>query len=195
MYLKKNLAFFRSGFSLIDKKRSILIKELMLLIDRAVDIGKQIGTAYRVAYLELQKANISLGICEELSMAVPRENSVELSSHGVMGVEIPILSMENNKNNAYRLPPFGLYNTNSYLDKAFFSFSNLKQLTVRFAEIENSIFRLAHAIKQAGKRTGVLKNSIIPEFEKTLKNILGTLEERDLEEFIRLKIIKVNNNK
>ena len=65
-----------------------------------------------------------------------------------------------------------------------------KYLTVELAEIENSVFRLAVAIKQTQKRANALKNIMIPKFEADVKFITDALDEKDREEFSRLKVIK-----
>ena len=58
------------------------------------------------------------------------------------------------------------------------------------AEIENSIYRLAQAIKKAQKRANALKNIVIPGFDETIRVITEALEEKEREEFVRLKVIK-----
>ena len=55
---KNSLALARQGFELMDKKRNILIRELMELIDQATDIQSEINETFSSAYLALQKANI-----------------------------------------------------------------------------------------------------------------------------------------
>jgi len=57
------------------------------------------------------------------------------------------------------------------------------------AEIENSVYRLANAIKKTQRRANALKNIIIPKFEYTVKFITEALEEKDREDFSRLKVI------
>ena len=44
---KNSLALARQGYGLMDKKRNILIRELMGLIDEAKEIQKQIDTTFR----------------------------------------------------------------------------------------------------------------------------------------------------
>jgi V/A-type H+-transporting ATPase subunit D len=75
------------------------------------------------------------------------------------------------------------------LDEAFISFYHVKQLTAVLAEIENSVYRLANAIKKTQKRANALKNIIIPKFDETVKFITDALEEKDREDFSRLKVI------
>lgn len=186
---KKSLMLAKVGFELLDRKRNILIREMMALIDRAERIQTSIDTIYSKAYLALQKANIALGICDELSSTVPIENSLKLSYRSVMGVEIPILSIHIDD---AKLVPFGLHETNSDLDKAYLCFIEVKKMTTELAEVENSVYLLANAIKKTQKRANALKNIMIPKFDKTVKVITDALEEKEREEFSRLKVIKKN---
>ena len=66
MTTKKSLELAKVGFDLLDRKRNILIREMMTLIDRAAEIQDKIDITYSRAYQALQKANTTLGICEEL---------------------------------------------------------------------------------------------------------------------------------
>lgn len=184
---KKSLSLAKVGFELLDRKRNILIREMMALIDRAAEIQDKIDSTYSRAYLALQKANTTLGICEEIANAVPEEDSLALSYRSVMGVEIPIVSINSDEGASL---PYGLVNSNSMLDEAYLRFVEVKKLTADLAEIENSVYRLADAIKKTQKRANALKNIMIPRFEFAVKFITDALEEKDREEFSRLKVIK-----
>ena len=74
---KKSLELSRTGFELLDRKRNILIREMMALIDRANAIQGKIDQTYEDAYAALQRANITLGICGELSQTVPLDDGFE----------------------------------------------------------------------------------------------------------------------
>ena len=77
-----------------------------------------------------------------------------------MGVEIPHVEIDTE-------PPkihYGFSATNSQLDIAYISFDKAKHLTVVLSELENSVYRLANAIKKTQRRANALKNIIIPRF-------------------------------
>ena len=59
---KNSLALAQQGYDLMDKKRNILIRELMDLIDEARDIQDEIDSTFTYAYQCLQRANIEHGI-------------------------------------------------------------------------------------------------------------------------------------
>ena len=161
----------------------------MGLIDRANAIQGKIDSTYEEAYRALQRANITLGICGELAQTVPQEENLHVAYRSVMGVEIPMVSLSK----TYYPIPFGLHS--SALDKAYNKFNEVKELTAELAEVENSVYRLADAIKKTQKRANALKNIMIPRFEETVKFITDALEEKDREEFSRLKVIKKQKSK
>ena len=100
MNSKKSLELSRLGYELLDKKRNILIRELMSLIEKSKSIQGKIDKAYDEAYRALETANITLGFCDEISRSVEEEDSLTLSYRSVMGVEIPIVAIEE-KNELY----------------------------------------------------------------------------------------------
>lgn len=190
MNMKKSLALAVTGYDLLDRKRNILIREMMTLIDHANAIQAKIDSAYEEAYFALQTANISNGFCDDISKAVPIEDGLTLNFRSVMGVEIPILTMAESERCNYL--HYGVRTTDSAVDKVYILFTRVKELTVELAEIENSVYRLADAIKKTQKRANALKNIMIPRFEDTVKFISDALDEKEREEFTRQKVIKRN---
>lgn len=138
MAAKKSLTLAQTGYSLLDRKRNILIRETMGLIDSAKDIQQQIDQSFSEAYKALENANVTLGLCDDLATAIPVENGLSISSRSVMGVEIPTVTLTPSSpmKNYY-----GFYSTNSLLDEAYFKFDRVKKLTARLLEIENSVYR------------------------------------------------------
>lgn len=185
---KNSLALARQGYVLMDKKRNILIRELMALIDQAKDIQSEIDSTFTEAYKALQKANIQLGISyvQEISSSVPVENGIKIKSRSIMGTEIPLVQYEP----APVSPTYAYYNTRESLDEARLKFQKVKELTIKLSMVENSAYRLANNIKKTQKRANALKNITIPTYEELTRNITNALEEKEREEFTRLKVIK-----
>ena len=68
---KKNMELAKLGFDLLDRKRNVLMREMMKLIDVAAGMQKEIGDTFQRAYRALQNANITLGIDQSLDSVVP----------------------------------------------------------------------------------------------------------------------------
>lgn len=185
---KATLGLSNQGYDLLDRKRSILIREMMSLIEDAKIIQDKIDVTYKTAYKQLQNANIALGIRDigQIGYAIPEEDSLDINYRHVMGVEIPMIKYEEKE----LKPQFGFTRTSIALDDACEKFRKVKVLTIQLAEIENAIYRLAINIKRTQKRANALKNILIPRYNLLTKNIADALEEKDREEFTRLKMIK-----
>ncbi|MFZ2539914.1 MAG: V-type ATP synthase subunit D, partial [Oscillospiraceae bacterium] len=70
---KKALNLARLGYDLLDRKRSILIREMMTLLEKAKSLRGEIEATYKAAYFALQRANITLGLCEEIGKSTSIE--------------------------------------------------------------------------------------------------------------------------
>lgn len=190
---KNTLKLSKTGYELLDKKRNILIREMMTLIDTAKSLQSRIEATYSAAYTALRNANMEIGIetVQSIAYGVEEENSVEVKFRSVMGVEIPVVTMKKER----KIPVYGFINTTMSLDEARQKFIEVKELTKVLAQVENSVYCLAVSIKKTQKRANALKNIMIPRYEEETKNIQSALEEKEREEFSRLKVIKVQKNR
>ena len=185
---KNSLALAKQGYDLMDKKRNILIRELMDLIDEAKDIQEEIDTTFTRAYACLQRANIQHGISkvEELAYTVPIEDSIQIQTRSIMGTEIPHVKYTPKT----PVPTYAFSTTKESADRAAEAFRKVKDLTVKLSMVENAAYRLASNIKKTQKRANALQNITIPMYTGLVTDISNALEEKDREEFTRLKVIK-----
>ena len=173
---------------LMDKKRNILIRELMDLIDEARDIQDEIDSTFTYAYQCLQRANIEHGInlVSQLAYTVPIENSIVIQTRSIMGTEIPHVKYTP----ANVMPTYSVSTTRESIDLATKAFQKVKDLTVKLSMVENAAYRLATNIKKTQKRANALQNITIPMYTNLVYTISNALEEKEREEFTRLKVIK-----
>ncbi len=185
---KNSLKLAKQGYELMDKKRNILMRELMELIDTAKDVQSEIDNTFSSAYLALQQANIEMGInhISEISETVPEENTIEIKQRSIMGTEIPLVEYDTTPGK----PTYAFFQTKLSLDEATKRFNKVKELTIRLSMIENSAYRLATNINKTQKRANALKNITIPSYSALVNQIQNALEEKEREEFTRLKVIK-----
>jgi len=185
---QSSLDFSRKGYELLDKKRNVLIRNLMEFMDRAKNIQQEMREIFKDAYQALTVANISLGINEvnEVAKSIPQTTEFNILGHSVMGVEIPQVKYEKHNIEPY----YSFYHTNTALDVALQKFQQVKYLLYELAEIEDSVYKLAIEIKRTQKRTNALKNIQIPKYENMVKYISEVLEEKEREDFFRLKVLK-----
>lgn len=188
MSAKNTLRLSKQGYEMLDKKRNILIREMMELIEEAKTVETHIEETFADAYRALESANLIMGVSRvsNLARSAVFEEGVSIDLRSVMGVEIPVVSIKEPEGR----PIYSFYGTSSALDEACMKFARVKQLTVKLTEIENAVYRLAMNIKKTQKRANALENITIPLYESITKEIQTALEEKDREEHSRLKIIK-----
>jgi V/A-type H+-transporting ATPase subunit D len=189
MRARNSLKLARQGYDLMDKKRNILIRELTAYTEEAREIQEVINETYRKAYASLQKANMQMGIenVQTIAETLPVDMSIEVKTRSVMGTEIPLVRYDAEQN---LRPAYAFFRTRDSLDEARAAFARVKGLTVRLAQVETAAYRLAANIQKTQKRANALKNITIPHYEELSKTIGAALEEKEREEFTRLKVIK-----
>jgi|SRR5690554_699933 len=186
IHLKSKQSLAQSGEVLLERKKNILIQEVLSLVAKISEVRTQMKQTYKKAYQALQDANITLGIVGEIAKAIPLDQNLQVTYKSLMGVDLPVI-LYNRPN--IRLS-YGLRATNSKFDFAYKMFQEARDLTVELARLESTLYRLANAIRQTKKRHNALKNVILPNLGRDIHWIKERLEAEDQEEFIRLKGIK-----
>ena len=181
--LKKTIVLSKQGQELLEKKKYILLKEKEKYDSEKKKIEQEYKLQKDEAFKLLQNANnVSI-----IAYNIEIDNEIDIKYKTVMGVEIPEIAYN------YDSKPninFGLLDTTISVDEAIIAFKKLKILLVNLTKLEIIIKRLNNAIEKVQKRSNSLKDIIIPNYEKDEKNIQEILEERDREEFTRMKMIK-----
>ena len=187
--LKKTIILAKQGQELLEKKKYILMKEVEKYISKRVQIEDEFKEQYEKAFYMLQNANVDIGINKVSSIAhnIGVDETLDIKYKTVMGVEIPIVDYKQREKPELT---FGLLGTTINLDEAIIEFQKLKKILIDLAEIEVTVKRLNDSIVKVQKRSNSLKDIVIPNYEKQEKRIQETLDERDREEFTRMKMIK-----
>lgn len=183
---KKQLQLSKLGYDLMNRKKEVLISEMMTLLTQVKQLRTIVTNSFKKAYTLFEEANMTLGVLNRISKLATIDTKVNVVYRSVMGVEIPKID--------YKPDPikiiYGFEETNSRLDEAYVELVELKKVIATLAQIDHSVFRLAKAIQVTQKRTNALKNIVIPQKEAEIKYIYDALEEKEREEFIRMKMIK-----
>ena len=193
MAAQNSLELSKKGYELLDKKRNVLIMTIMSFIEKAEEIQKKVAVVFGDAYEALQTANITMGISniEQIAQSIPEASGFEVLDKSIMGVEIPEIRHQEEELIHY----YSFYHTNTALDVAMQKFHEVKLLLYELSEIEDSVYKLAMEVKRTQKRTNALQNIQIPKYEEIVGKILEVLEEREREDFFRLKVVKKKGEK
>ena len=185
---KDNLKLSKTGYNLIDKKRTVLIKEMMQQIEKAKEIQSDVKDLFEKAYKVLQEANITMGVrqVQDIALSIDKAEHFDITYKSIMGLDVPTVKYEKQ----VLRPHYSMYMTGEAIDEAIMIFQKIKSLTYRLAETENTVYKLSIEIKKNQKRANALEKMQIPNLEETVKYISESLEEKEREDFYRLKKIK-----
>ena len=119
-------------------------------------------------------------------MAVPERHDIEITDQNVMGIQVPRLGLKSQKATL----PFGVGGTSADMDETLTRFSDLIPLLIELAELENAVLRLAKELRKTQRRCNALSRVFIPEYKATTDYITDSLEERERENFVILRMVK-----
>lgn len=190
---KSSLSLAEKGYDLLDKKRTVLIKEMMDLNQKAKAVQDKIEISFKKSYELLADATITMGTAavKDVSNSITPESHFDIITRSVMGVEIPEIKYTNKVPTA----DYSIHSTTTAFNQATVDFNDLRILIYELAEIENSLFKLAYEIKKTVKRANALDKIQIPKYKEIVREIESTLEEKEREDFFRLKKVKKNSHK
>lgn len=174
---------------ILDDKRKVLLKNIEEMIDEASKARGGIWDPLQDIYKSVDEAYLALGTgtVDSVAESTPPVMEVESEVRRVVDVKITALSVTEKESGSM---PYGFADTNSSVDRAAKQIKELLPQICKAAEYENSIFSLAKALEKTQKLLNALENVIIPQYQQRIKFILATLEEREREEFAKLKKVK-----
>ena len=188
MKLKDELNFSRLGYDLLDQKRSILVSELLTLVDQAVDYQNRVEKSLTDAEKTLQDAIMNMGRLRvaNLAGAVNIDSSISLSERRVMGVSLPKVDTSFSGEGPYFSPE----GTSMLSELALNRYRKALELMGKMAELKVSIMRLSSEVKKTIRKVNALEKLVIPDKEETVRYLTSRIEEQERESFILLKVVK-----
>ena len=186
--LRRQLAFAKEGYDLLERKRQILIFELMGRLKRAREAERRVGTVLRAAFAALQEATLDIGsvALDRAASVVRLEHRVEMTHQHLMGLRLPRVTAQIEPVSVQ----FGVSDTSANTDTAMIRFVELLPALAELAELQNAVRRLARELKKTQRRCNALSKIFIPSYLETISYITATLEERERESFIIFKMIR-----
>lgn len=188
MKLKEELEFARLGRELLDQKRSILVSELMNLVDLAIAREDRVNASLEKAHIAFEDASLTKGYLRlsSLTSAIDTRSNIRLGSRKVMGLSLPVVETDFTDNPPYYSP----MDTSARLDNAVAFFKDAVKEMGKLAELKISVMRLAREVKKTIRKVNALEKIAIPELEETVNFIHDRLEENEREVFTLMKVVK-----
>jgi V/A-type H+-transporting ATPase subunit D len=189
--IKRSLQVSTMVHKILDDKREVLLKKIDEMIEEANKTRGDIWSPLSDIYSAVYDSYMSLGTStlESISDSTPGIMEVNVDVRRIVDVKIPTLKIKTKE--AGQELSYGFSETNVYVDKASKLIKNMLPQICKAAEYENAIFSLAKELEKTQKLINALEFVIIPQYQNAISFIKGTLEEREREEFVRLKKVKV----
>lgn len=186
--ISRNLQFAREGSELLEQKRQILVIELMNRLTAARRLQEEVNSKMAEAYAALRGAALEIGsgALARGALGVALEHKLRLESYPLMGLRIPRIETEHEQ------PGLGdaAASASPTADTVMKKFNEALEAIGRLAEVQTVVFRVARELKKTQRRVNALEKLFLPDYEETLKYIVDTLEERERESFIIMKMVK-----
>lgn len=185
---RRTLAFLRRAHDLLEEKREILLLEINRRIGEATKLRSQVNGQLRSAYELLDAASVVIGAMEmRLISKTPRfAYDITVSKKKIMGVSVPSLELSKKTNPL----SYSISKPTILLDEFIEKFDGVLPLLVRLAELESALIRLVEEVKKTQHRINALEQFLIPRYQSMVSMISSVLEEREREEFVRVKKVK-----
>ncbi|HEX2013879.1 MAG TPA: V-type ATP synthase subunit D [Nitrososphaera sp.] len=189
--IRRSMQVAKMVHKILDDKREVLLKKIDEMIEEANKAREDIWSPLGQIYTAVFNAYMSLGTMtlESISDSTPAIMETDVNVRRIVDVKIPTLSIKT-KEAGHQLS-YGFNETNATVDKAAKLIKNMLPNVCKAAEYENAIFSLAKELERTQKLLNALEYVIIPQYQDAIAFIRATLEEREREEFVRLKKVKV----
>lgn len=186
--LQDELEDMRDRYDLLERKREVLIRELMARIEKVKSLEEEMSDYFTAAHEATRVARMNMGTSkiDWVSLAPMIEYDVSIQTQTIMGLKIPQVDIGIE---AY-LPPYGLGDTQASLDEARERWLEVIKFLKDAASPLASIWRIANEVRKTKRQVNALESTIIPRYENTIAFIEDSLEEDEREDIIHAKKVK-----
>lgn len=186
--LQDELIGIQRQHDLLDRKREVLVRELMQRLQEAEALEEQSLAVFGAAHEALQVARMRMGSenIEWVSFSPTARCEFDVEVRSIMGLQIPELTMAITE----FTPPYGLGDTSATLDEAREKWLEVLRFLSEAADAYSAVWRLAMEIRKTRRQVNALEFTIIPRYRNTIAQIESRLEEDEREEIVRAKKIQ-----
>ncbi|MCH4814784.1 MAG: V-type ATP synthase subunit D [Saccharolobus sp.] len=193
---KINLIQFRRQLRLItvikrllENKREVLLLYLRTYASEYEKIYNEVNEEMKKVYESYLQAVASEGISNIEEIALSQKPSLEVSSaiKVIFGVKVPTIKLDKST-----IPPkpFSDVETSPYLSESYEEMTEALNKIIELVELESTIRSLVSELRKTQRLINSIDNYILPFYRGSIKFIKQILEDRQREEFSRLKIIR-----
>ena len=193
---RMELLALRKRRGIAERGRDLLREKLDALMIEFFENVRQISALRERSYALLQEAYIlfieaqmvhGLARLEQFAVGVEDRFDVDTKTRNVIGITLPQVVV---KVLPIKAAPYNMLATSAKLDEATTKMIDALKAITELSSAEASTRKLAQAIASTKRRVNSLDYVIIPRVLHSIRYIQMHLEEREREDFFRLKRIK-----
>jgi len=194
--MKGRLKGAQTGHSLLKKKADALQMKFRQILKKIVQTKELMGEVMKEAQFSLAEAKFTVGndfnaiVLQNVTKA---QIKVKTKKDNVAGVNLPAFESYQDGSDSYEFA--GLARGGQQLAKLKKNYARAIELLVELASLQTGFITLDQVIKVTNRRVNALEHVVIPKIERTLQYITSELDEREREEFYRLKKVQEKKKK
>ena len=187
--LRRQLRNIVSIKRLLENKREVLLLYLRTYTADYERMYNEVNEVMKQVYNSYLQAVAAEGITNIEGIAYSQKPSLDVSTsmRVIFGVRVPVLRI-----NQSSMPPkpFSDIETSPYLSESYEKMSDALNKVIHLVELESTIRLLVEELRKTQRLINSIDNYILPFYNRSVKYIRQILEDRQREEFFRLKIIR-----
>lgn len=190
---KETLTLAMEGYDLLERKREILMLELMKRMDEVRALERELRRRSSSAYPVLRRMLLEAGRdnARELAAGVKADFAARERRVQVTGISMPALEAVAPE---HRLQ-VSFMNSFADSDETAAEFSGLLEIIASMAGLRAIVWRLAKEVRKTQRRVNALEKMVIPESKSIKTFIEASLEEREREAVFSTKLLKARKEK
>jgi len=187
--LRKRRDIAQRGRDLLREKLDALMIEFFENVRQISLVRERSHLLLQQAYSLFMEAQMVHGLTrlEQFAVGVEDRFDLDTRTRNVIGVTLPQLEI---RASTIKTVPYNLLATSAKLDEATMKMGEALRAIAELSSAEASTRKLAQAIASTKRRVNSLDYVIIPRVLQSIRYIQMHLEEREREDFFRLKRIK-----
>jgi V/A-type H+-transporting ATPase subunit D len=187
--LRKRRDIAERGRDLLREKLDALMVEFFEQVRQISELRQRSHALLREAYTLFSEAQMMHGLpnLERVSIGVEDRYTLDAKTRNVIGVALPDVRI---KVALLKTAPYNLLASSAKLDEATMKMTEALKAIADLSGVEAATRKLAQAIASTKRRVNSLDYIILPRILHSIRYIQMHLEEREREDFFRLKRIK-----
>jgi len=187
--LRKRRDIAERGRDLLREKLDALMIEFFESIREISELRERSHALLQEAYMLFAEAQMVHGLkkLEQFSVGIQDRFNLDAKTKNVIGVALPSVQIRVSR---LRTAPYNLLATSAKLDEATMKMTEALTTIAELSGVEAATRKLAQAIASTKRRVNSLDYVILPRVLHSIRYIQMHLEEREREDFFRLKRIK-----